>query len=117
MSPHVQTVPSALSAVPPAPPLIATTPVRFLTWTGVVRETVVPSPSQPEVLSPQAQTVPSALSARLCSPLPATATTLARLETGTGTGLLMNVPLPSWPRLFSPQASGIPGGTAAARGG
>src|SRR4051812_9174694 len=99
--PQDQTVPSALRArTQPSmpPPVMATTPERLETWTGVVR--VPPKtlmPSWPWVLSPQDQTVPSALSARLVYPAALTATTAARLETGPGVVLSVNVPLPSWP--------------------
>src|SRR5688500_2236928 len=45
---------------------MATTLVRFSTWTGLERSVVVPSPNSPRELVPQAQTVPSSVSARLC---------------------------------------------------
>src|SRR5262249_54568136 len=40
----------------------------FLTWTGVKRLVLVPSPSCPLPLAPQLQTVPSVFSARLWLP-------------------------------------------------
>ena len=65
--PQAHTVPSdrraRLNSSPAATWVM--TPLRPLTWTGVDRSVVVPSPSAPCSLIPQAVTVPSDRTARL----------------------------------------------------
>ncbi len=59
-------MPSLLTATLKSPPAAMLTMFdRPVTWTGVVRVVVVPSPSSPREFRPQAQTEPSDVSARL----------------------------------------------------
>src|SRR5579885_1593940 len=108
--PQAHTVPSfftaRLCATPAASAVTPTMPP--LTWTGVERLVVVPSPSCPSSLAPQAQTVPSFFRARPW-PVPATiAATSVRPLTWTGLVRLVVVPSPSWPASLTPQAHTVP---------
>src|SRR5437763_12665411 len=87
---------------------MCTVPI-WVTRTGVVRPTVVPSPSCPESLPPQAHTeAPPATIATAESKPAAMLVTWDRAVILTGTALLAVLPLPSWPTLSSPQAHTVP---------
>src|SRR6267378_3145761 len=83
---------------------------RPLTWTGVVLEVNVPSPSWPELLVPQAKTEPSDLRARLwLSPAAVAMTPLPfpRPTTEPGSNPVVGFEKPSWPEPLLPHTIGI----------
>ncbi len=78
-----------------SPAVMADTPVRPETASGVVDDVVVPVPSSPTELLPQHLTVPPLRRAQLC-PLPAaTAVAPERPETDCGVVAEVVVPVPS----------------------
>ena len=75
------------------------------TVTGVVLESVVPSPSWPYVLSPQQRTEPSSSAAQVwCSPEDsATASSWEGMSARIASQLSLTESLPSWPYALLPQ--------------
>src|SRR5919201_613279 len=77
-----------------------------VTWTGVSRSTVVPSPTMPNSLSPQHHSVPSVLRAQAAAlPVDTWATLLPRLITWPGVDRWPLVPSPRKPL---PQHQSVP---------
>ena len=79
-----------------------------LTWTGLDRCSVVPSPSRPSEFAPQHQAAPAPVRPQTLSYPLDSALNFVVPETGTGTKRSTFVPFPSCPNWFVPQHQAEP---------
>ena len=86
----------------------ATLLVNPLTWVGIFRSIIVPSPTYPNMLLPQHFTAPSIMRAQDVSPTSDISTTLFKLNTSVGVSVEGAIPIPNWPNRLLPQHLTLP---------